>query len=379
MRWGDRAQRGSYRAARVRLVIAVLISSILSAGEATLLTADGRQVTGALALSGAGITVGAERVDAGKLVAFSVAGDRAESIDQGIMLQDGTVLRGLVGAVQGGQVRVDSDQAGVLNLPLAKVRALILTSRSLAALDALPVDQGGTWLANGDRVTGTCVFLNDQTAGIDTGRKVLQVPRARVELIVFGGSPTPAGAWRLLLADGSRLAGELGGGGSPAILSAIGAIPVPVSLVRAGWAEGGSVQSLGGLALPAALSKPLLDEPGLLVINRDPSGGALRAAGRQWDRGLYMRAGSSIAVPVAGAARLVAEVAVSDGAQGGVEFRVLKAGAVVWTSGLRRAGDPPVPCNIPIEGADTLTLDTGRPAGSALAGTGIWGWAALVR
>ena len=370
----SRASRGMQRVLTMLALCAGVVAS-----DATALTGDGRQVTGAFAMTNAGVAVGGERIALDALVGLTVPGDRATALDQGVVLRDGTILRGVVSSVQAGQVQVDSDQAGALTIPFAQMRAVVLAPRSLAALDTLPVDQGGAWLANGDRVSGTCAFLNDQAVGIDTGRKVMQVPRSRVDLLLFAGAAPVAPGLRLLLADGSRLAGRPTGGASLSIQTLAGLVPVPLLLVRAAWTESGAVQPLGLLTLPAPTQQALLDEPGMLLRNRGSDGGVLHAAGRSWDRGLCLRAGSSVVVPAAGAARLVAEVAVTDGSPGSVDFRVLRGSTVLWSSGPRRAGDVPMSCGVATDGAESLTLECARPAGTTAAATGIWGWAALIR
>ncbi len=189
------------------------------------------------------------------------------------------------------------------------------------------------------------------------------------------------------LIDGSRLRGslaELGRDGALLELAAGQSVALPLAVVVEIARDDGSFLYLSDRP-PSSASQvsPFGDDFGLrwpYRVDRSTSGGPLVASGTHYTRGLGVHAPSVLTweldgdwSELRGAVALDDEVLKLPGrSDASVEFRVwldggpTEGGEPAWTSGVMRAGDPPlaigsqrsgVSAGLPLEGARSLTLE----------------------
>lgn len=138
-------------------------------------------------------------------VATQLPGEVAGWIDQGVVSAAGDVLRGSVEGLAGGSLRLRSDLAGDLALPAERVALVVLGPLPLATAQAEAQSAApGLLLANGGRTAGTVTAIDERTVAVDTGRRVLAIPRERVVAVRLASiAALTAGTW-VRLANGDR-------------------------------------------------------------------------------------------------------------------------------------------------------------------------------
>ncbi len=368
---------------RLRAVVlcTLVFSGASAADSARMLTASGAWTNGApvFASSGDSLDIGGPVLFT-QLLAASIPGDAAERLEQGFALQQGDVLCAQVKSVQNGQVAYVSALFGARTCPLTAVRVLALQPCALVALglSATPAFSGAL-LKNGDRVVGQVTFINDASVGINNGKRVVQVPRARVlmvqQAVVAGTSSTTPGL-QLRLANGDRLTGSPAAGAAGMVAlstAALGTLTVPTGLVRAAWREDATLLPVSTLTPVATAFTPRFDETTALGVDRALDGGWLELAGQRYERGLALRAGMRVDYDLpAGSETFLAEVGAASGT---ITLRVLADGKQLYDSGERAAGAPPATISVALAGARRLTLQT-LSAGN---GVGVFGWAFIAK
>ncbi|HAT10375.1 MAG TPA: hypothetical protein DCS97_07225, partial [Planctomycetes bacterium] len=181
----------------------------LSAGagavEGLVLSRSGPAVSGGITVAATGPTCADSQLAWDGVAVASFATPVAGSLDQGVLLANGELLRGVPRAVGSSGLSFAGDLHGLRELPLPSLAVIVLGAVRSQQLDGLAGGETGAVLVNGDRLAGQMAFLNDEAVGIDTGRRVAQVPRARVAAVIL--RPVvhpPSGLW-LLLSGGDRL------------------------------------------------------------------------------------------------------------------------------------------------------------------------------
>lgn len=352
------------------LILALIAVVTACAGEAgpVVLLRDGTLRRGALSISQGRPQLDGKMVDA---VALSCPGPVPDWLDQGVLLASGEILRGSPRQVQNGQVTVASDLCGALVLPLGQVSALILSPLRLPGLDSHP-GQPGLLLANGQHLGGAVAFLNPQTVGIDTGRKVQQLPRERCSLLALAPRQAGAGGGAIRLASGDLLRGLPQTWDSEVCVLPRpgGELRLPSGLLRSWWREDADCLPLSRLA-PVA---------GSAERDRLPGGGWLASAGRRWDAGVAVAVGDSATWELDGSwSALVAELAVPCGL-GICEFAVTVDGRRSVACPRAWPGMEPKAIRIPLDGARRLELAVAPTSDSrATVGTGLFAWSLLVK
>jgi hypothetical protein len=365
-----------------------------SGGEADVLTASGAVLHGAPRIANGTLSIGGASVPVEQIVALRFAGRApAGMLDQGLVLQDGEVLGGVVRSVQADQLVFAADQLGAVTLPLARAQLLVLAAQPLTALGTLPgagAEAGifqGAVLGNGDQVAGTLAFVNDQAVGINNGRRIVEIARARAAQVRLARVAAPAAAagalQRLRLVGGDLLAGKvtiLDGERCELATSWGGTVKIPAALIAALWSEGGPLTALGTLAPQAAEQTGEFDEAFPYRVDRAVDGGQLRIGAARAERGLGCHARSVLTWQLdGGRSALVAELGVDGavGARGAAVFRIVVDGKPLREL-QARGGQAAQVVAVPLAGAKSLQLIVDFPAGAAAGSHGDWCWPVLV-
>jgi hypothetical protein len=349
-----------------------------------LLGTDGKLHLGALHVGDGGIAIGGATVAIDQIAACD-SGDIAPAIiDQGVVLADGALLRGVVRSLQAGKVAFVGDLCGAKDLPVAAVSTVVVTPASVSALAGIPVDFTGAILLNGDRVAGDPVFINAKSVGVDTHRRVQQLQRPRVLAVVLRAVAhgDQVRHWARL-ANGDRLDATGLAGKGLTLGTAANAAGITVSLppgaLRGLCADGGRFQSLLAVKSGATSGQQAFGEKA--VPQPSPVPGAApgswpHAAGLRFEHAVTGPAGGEIAYDLAGKyATFLAVVAPADDSAGIPVCRVLVDGHQVFESGPLTS---PQGIAVPIAGGHELRLVVANAAASVTdsggaAATAVWG------
>ncbi len=331
------------------------------------------------------------RVPARHLVAW---GEFRDS-DRGpqIVLVDGSWLVGDVRRIDENHVQILSSLWGEVSLPKNRVRGLLFNpsvdplqrDRVRGQIFASQGDDHQLWLENGDAIAGTAQRLVEQEIGpgelsislvfVTRGRELL-IDLDKITALVFNSSQDkrasqPVSHTLLGLADGTRLiVRDIELSDRVARLALDGDIQLtidPPSL----WDLTVLVQPLGaGIVYLSDLESvgykhiPLLTRTIPQGLDRNSQGGALRAGGKLYAKGIGMPSASRVAYALRGRyQRFAAEVVLDDsaGPSGSVVFRVLFSDGqggwgTAWESPLVRSGDPPRPISVDTRGVQAMVL-----------------------
>lgn len=278
--------------------------------------------------------------------------------DGAVLLRNGALLVGIPVAISKDQVVMRSDRFGRVNLPLATVSALAFG----ASVRAIGAGEVGAVFANGDAMPGKIAFLDELNLGLDTGRRILTIPRSRVSIIRLAPLETAPAGWRVLADNGDRLIGTLTARGRAQILDAgTGSMDLAQGGWSAAWWEGDDCR-------PAS-STPFLGATPSVAIDAFHDGRALAWRHRVYGRGFAIRGDARLEWARPPGTRLVGEAVLLAGEQATV---VIGEHTITL-----EAGADPQPFSLPL-GAGPCVLAVSAPptTGSPLV---VIGWPLFVR
>lgn len=370
---------------RLPLLLSACLAAPLLAVDANVLVGDGTQAKGAITSDGRTLTVGGATVALGRLVAARFNTSVAGVVDQGVVLPDGDVVAGVVLSVQTNVVELASDRFGTRSLPLNSVAGLILAPQPLSTLARLGDEPAGGRFLNGDHLAGSVAFLNPAAAGLNNGKRIVELPRERLALVRTGTVLTAGttGVQRVRLITGERLSGtltRLDGTTLKLKHPVLGELAIPLALVASLWSDGGALTSL--TTLPATVTQAgFLGPAALPRANGAGNDGPLAVSGGTAEHILRVQARCALTYTLDGTRDvLVGEVALDPRAigRGDATVRVLGDGKPLAEIAL--ADGKPHLLNVPLTGVRTLVLQTDAgPDGVTTGDLVTWSWPVLVR
>ena len=322
-----------------------------------------------------------EVIAAGSLVKLT----REGGPPQPVLESGGTVLfpegdrlaRGVIGPAGETTLEIQSSPLGTLAIPLDSILGLVLAppldADAAFALESRVRDEPRStevlWLANGDRVAGGLLGLNDKTVLFQPPSGKVELDRSGVVALGFDPKlvsyPKPSGPYLdLTFVDGSRLG--------------VSSIQLEGNQVLATTRFGQAIKlPVGELAEVHALGSPIvylsdLDPAGTKYVgylgpvrevrrDRSVDGQPLRLAGKIYDRGLGTQSRSYLVYRLEpGVKRFQALVGLDDraGPLGSVVFRVVVDKQERIATPPMSARDAPHPLDLDVAGAKTLVLIT---------------------
>jgi hypothetical protein len=317
---------------------------------------------------------GSRDLSAAELVRWGTLGE----IERGpvIVLADGGLLVGDVLRADKEELKADSDILGVIDhLPASLVSGIVFDlpvdrtqRRKLLDLVLAGVERfDRVILANDDSLDGRFDRIEDDVIHLVTDVGSVELETRRTRAVVFDRTflrRSPAGGLdcRLGLADGSLLVvRSLLADGGAATLSLAGGPSWPTRLEQIVFLQprGGRAVYLSDLKPAEYRHVPFLDLNWPYSVDRNLSGGPLRAGGKTFAKGIGMHSASRLTYLTDGRySRFDAQLAVDDAGagQGSVRFRVFVDRNPKFTSDTLRGGDSPVPISIDISGAKRIDL-----------------------
>ena len=304
-------------------------------------------------------------------------GDLAE-IKRGpvVVLADGGLLVGGILKADKEEFQAESDLLGVIeHLPARLVAGIIfnlpadrLQRRRLLDRVREGADRSDrVILANDDSLNGRFDRIEEGVIHFVTDVAPIELDTRRTRAVVFNRTFLRRGAskgldCRLGLADGSLVVVEsLLIEGESATLGMAGGRSWPLRVEDVVFLQprGGRVVYLSDLKPAGYRHVPFLDLSWPYSVDRNLSGGPLRAGGKAYLKGIGMHSASRLTYSTGRRYGCFdAILAVDDAAagQGSVRFRVFVDGVPKFTSETLRGGDPPLPISIDISNADRIDL-----------------------
>jgi hypothetical protein len=287
------------------------------------------------------------------------------------------LYRTVIGPATETTLEVSSYALGNLAIPLESLLGLILTvPGETAAIDSLlervrtePRTSEVLWLANGDRLAGGFLGLEEKRIKFQAAAGPITLDRAGVVALAFDPTlvayPRPEGDFlELTMADGSRLGvtdARIEQGHVVATTRFKGTLRLALSELIQIHARTGTITYLSDRPSTAETYVAYLGPARPYRRDLNVDGHPLRLAGQSYDRGLGTQSRTLIAYKLApGDRRFQALVGLDDsaGVLGSVVFRVLVDNQPRFISPAMSVRDTPKPIDVDLTGAKYLILAT---------------------
>jgi hypothetical protein len=291
-----------------------------------------------------------------------------------MMLNDGGQLVADLARVDRGHLDLLAPTAGNLRLPLEVVRGIVLEpsfdARTRdAQIDAILAATGETdtlVLENKDVLQGTLQGYQNEQFQLESAVGEVSIPRAKVASVILDPSlvTAPADEPRLHvgLQDSSRLVcRNLLVEGDQAQLQLLSGETFTARTEQVVFLQpiGDRVAYLETLKPASYRHVPYLATEWPYAANRSTAGGLLRSQGRLYLHGVGMHSASRLTFSLDGSMRrFAADLAIDEsaGTGGSVVFRVFVGNEQRFASDVIRGGQTPVPIEVDIADAKSLSL-----------------------
>ena len=317
----------------------------------------------------------------GERLSQTFAVEVPERISGGAVLIDGDILVGNAISLQAGNALIATGSFGSLQVPAPQLAAVLVTSAPASLPVRAPAMFTGAILISGERVVGQPTFLNQTHAGIDNGKRVVQVPRERVSaLVIHPLSTISKPVVRLRLATGDLVSGIVtaGSDGAYSLKHPLGTWTIPRHQVGSWWTESAERTALSML-IPTATYREDLDPPLVpMSVDQDTDGASLHLGRLRVDRGMMMRVGTTATFTLDGSWKsLVAMVGMAHG--GPAAVFVTGDQKPLWDSGPLSSGTAAVPFTVPVQGVKLLTVTIVAQPESTIPGYAVVAWPFLLK
>jgi hypothetical protein len=313
-----------------------------------------------------------------KLTRDSVAFSLTPADGSLVLFPDGDRLyRTVIGPANETTLEVQSYALGNVAIPLESLLGLVLALPSeTAAVDALlervrtePRPSEVLWLANGDRLTGGFLGLDEKRIKFQAPTGPIDLDRGGIVALGFDPAPVvyprPEGPYlELTMADGSRLGvtnARIEQGHVVATTRFKSTIRLALSELVQVHARTSAIAYLSERKATAEQYVGYVGPTRPYRRDLNVDGHPLRLAGQGYDRGLGTQSRTLLAYRLApGDARFQALVGLDDsaGPLGSVVFRVLVDGKERFVSPPMSVRDTPKPIDVELTGAKVLILVT---------------------
>ncbi len=365
-------------------IISCLNCSVLSAADFLLLSSDGTWHTGPTNVQGQELQVAGKKINLHDVIAAQQRDlSPVPQVDQGIILANGDVIAGATLSLQNGQASLTTDRFGTHTIPAEALAAFILAPQTTHNLTRINVMSAGAEFSNGDALSGNLTFLNNGSAGINTGKRIIDIPRSRLTLLRLETALTPSSAPHYLrLVSGELVSGTIITLTDKQVVlehSIFGKITLPIEMVACWWTVSTHIQPLSQIA-STSTQTGFLDAGIAPEKNRTWRGDILKLAGNTVEHGLYTRARSEATFTLTQPATAFVVTVARDqayGQRGDAVVRVLGDKKVLTEVTLADHNSHTI--TVPLAGISTLTLITDSGAdGTTTDDEVVWAWAAVI-
>jgi hypothetical protein len=367
----------------VSCVVALSSLDMLAGAEtSSLFASDGQWLQGMPSMSAGTLVVGSQSVALDRVINCEFPVNRLHWLDQGVILADGQVLRGVVREYQNEKLSFGSDLLGEQTFSTSAISAMVISPIEAGAPLQATAGIAGVVLANSEHIAGEISFINQLEIGITSGKRVRSVPRDRVRLVILHPCVPLSGVW-IQLATGDRLHGTLSSitDNTATLVNSFGSLNLPMSQVCSLWSESPGLQPLERLACDET-HVPTFDEVFPARLGELPLSGGVTGTVSSNDvrRGILAHVGTTLHWQnVSGYASLVGTIA-GGPMVGTVNAIILVDGKPVFTSGPLSPGQPAKAFAVSVQGASQIsfTVQHADPADCSSGGA-VWSWPTLVK
>lgn len=313
-----------------------------------------------------------------------------------VLLTNGDKLYGTVSGSGPDQLILDTLLGARIAIPLDRVRACLTSKareprwRSAAQrmMKTDGTDEDRALMSNGDVMKGLVVGIEPRQILFEAGDRELSLDLDLVVALALAGEPytaEPKPRARLTLVDGGALTvsrlhwveadleltffdGTLQG--------------VPSEAIRAVEVSGGRWTWLAALPPSSFAHTPMLTLKWPYTIDQNVLGGALSIGGRKFKHGIGVHSRAVMSFNLGGRYREFATYCGLDDSAGplaGVTAVIVVDGTTKWRKERIRAGFPPEPVRIDVQGAQTLELRVEFGENGDIQDRFDWADAALIR
>jgi len=361
---------------RTPLLIALLASAAFGA---TALTVDDERIVGELVAVDAtphislSVDKKTRRLPGADLLSLQLRDDRpAPAAGQAVLvLRNGDQVRGSLSGGTKSTVEITSPAFGVLACPIAAVARLHVAASPDAPLPDPSANSDRLLFVNGDTVEGSVQAFGPKGVVFDSEHLgALEMGFDRVGAIQFARTagtrpPEPEGVYVIAVtADGSRITGSLLRlqDGRIHMKTAVGpeASLDVAALLRLDF-RGGRLAFLSDMTPSAVKETPCFDVVWAHRRDRSVDGNPLRLGGRVYSKGLGTHSRCELTFALEGKfKRFLAHVGVDEevGGRGNALVQVLVDGKLAFENKTLRGSDAPLPVDVDVTGAKSLTLRT---------------------
>lgn len=271
------------------------------------------------------------------------------AVDGAVMLRNGMLLVGIPVSINATTVVVRSDRFGVVTLPLADVAAVSLGG----PVQGIASGEAGAVFVNGDTAPGRVAFLDPTSLGLDTGRRVLSIPRSRVRCIRLAPLLATPEGWQVWGVNGDRLSGPLSArDGTLTLKALVGGTTLTPALPPAQW----SAAWWEGPACRPATAVPFRGMTAAIALDAFHDGRPLAWQDRVYARGFAIRGAARLEWAKPEASRVIGEAVLSAGDSATLTF---SGGESITFQG----GAGPQSFSVPL-GAGDFVLEVTAPPGT---------------
>lgn len=151
---------------------------------ASLVTLSGHTFTGSPVMSGAGITVDGHTIPFSRLVCFQTNSHIPLFIQHGVLLSNGSLLRGVVSGMTPAAFTFQSDLFSTMTIPAANLRG-VLYFTNVTAIHQLAHSGPAAILKNGTHLNGKVVWMDASAVGFEYSSSILKIANDRLQCLIF--------------------------------------------------------------------------------------------------------------------------------------------------------------------------------------------------
>ncbi len=286
--------------------------------------------------------------------------------------------------IEGERLIVEPSAVGPLSIPLEHVRGVIWhlpsdqsqSDRRLRELlsplqgDTSAAKMDRIWLENGDQLQGTIDSLGDTEASLKTDVTTVKIERAKISALALNPSlaataPRPKTSWLVGLEGGSLVVASRltvssqGLHFTPVLAGTTATWICPLAQVVFLQPFTPGIVYLSDIPVGDYRHVPYLSIEWPYQLDRNVTGGRLRAGGRLFAKGIGLHSTSRLSYTLDKPyERFEASLAIDDQTQGkgSVTFRVFVDGEQRFASEIVRGGQPPTPISVDLRGGGQVSL-----------------------
>ena len=159
-----------------------------------MVTISGKTLAGPATYTAAGISVQGQNIPITQVVFFQKSRRIPLYVPHGILLSNGSLLRGLVKGMTPKAFKFQSDMFGSMTIPASKVRAIIYSETPATMLQPLSAKAPEIIFKNATSLPGTLAWMDSKAIGFQYSGEILPIKLDRLQCLVLHPGVASTGA-----------------------------------------------------------------------------------------------------------------------------------------------------------------------------------------